>query len=655
MKKFQLPPINKAETKNILEGLTREQSSLVNEYSGGALRVLAIPGSGKTHTMIRLHAKCWKALHGARSPGRFPKVRLVTFTNKAASEAGERVERFVGAGARASVSTFHSLALRIIRSNASLAKEVWCENPSVVDIYDMSDVIAREIDRSFGEGSDVNTKDLIQFWSDISSRSVNISDWQEQMALADGYPEEQMADICLWLMEVIRAKRKIPLSLAIIVAASIMERRTRGICDVIIVDEFQDTDLGQFHLATLLVKPYENVIAVGDLHQAIYRWRGAIPENLTSGFVEAFPDSVTSSMTLNFRSTNRILDAGRKVLSVYYGNEAPHVPARNVIGDHVSVIYPADQNDEAEWAVEFVRKHAAIGHGYGNMAILYRNNKIARVIEQALVRNKIPVRIVKGMDFMSRQEVKDFAAYWRWIVDPSNDKSSLRVINVPGRGIGRKTLMRLDRNFTNDFRRKASEGGWPKRTWDDAALLNSLHIRASEGAITPLELSIAITQSLGLNDFYDGKKIGEELRQVSLDTLVSWMDESTQSGMKIDESFDELFVSIAPPDPSSPCVSLMTMHSSKGLEYECVMIASATEGTIPAFRGELQEECHLFYVAVTRAKDVLWISAPRRERRYRKGQGMQWNDSYPSRFLEPIEDDAREDKEFASFRDHINS
>lgn len=622
----------------ILKGLTPEQAMMVYDYFVGPMRCLAIPGSGKTHTMIRLAMKLWLLMPTAiRSK---PNVRIVTFTRKAATEARERLVAQVGGEAARSVTTFHALAIQIYMDDDK-AKEFWTPKCTLADFtgWEGKKVIEKLIELKYS-ASGVDTSDVVDFWNFHVNNVGDFEDFQEIIYGDYSESSEEVSVICEIigeLLEMMQARNELPMDLVIPIAVSLLKLRRRGVCKYLIVDEFQDTNNAQFEFSVQLLKPFDNLCVVGDVHQCIYRWRGAKPENLEELFETRFPDVITHSLTLNFRSTQNILKAGSLVLPSFYEKEFPHNAASDETGPPVHFSLAEGPRREADLLVEWIREMRGKGVPYNEIMVLYRSGGFIPSLEKVLVKEGIPYILTKGTAFFSRKEVKDLVAYMQWSLSPRDFRAGQRVINWPRRGAGKKTIEGLNYNYT--------KAKWPRKLREFQNHMIHLHQKIKEEAIDPLEWVKYILYDIGLFNGYD-----KDDQRESFSVVMEWMIDFRNEKMTPLESINEMLTVATPPDDDEPRVQIMTIHGAKGLESKAVYICHAVEGNIPAHGGaDIQEECHLMYVGITRAEEYLCISCPQKIFRY-----GELRNATPSRFLNHVFEGLTQGREMTIFRDTTN-
>ncbi len=601
------------------QGLNPDQLDAV-VHETGPLLVVAGAGSGKTRVLTHRIAHL---IHQGVHPS---KVLAITFTNKAAAEMRDRVAQLVGPVVKTMwVSTFHSACVRILRANADLLGY-----PRQFSIYDQADAtrLTGYVIRDLGldskrftprgvHGIISNYKNELLSPGEAADRAANIFDRKH----ADIYAEYQKRllqagamdfdDLLTKAVELFRDH------------ADVLEHY-RARFEHILVDEYQDTNNAQNQLVLLLAGGHNNVCVVGDTDQSVYRFRGADFRNIIQ-FEEAFPEVTTVVLDQNYRSTQNILDAANAVIDNNTERRPKSLWTDTGSGDKIIRYHAEDEGDEAMWIAGIAKQlHREDATNFREMAVLYRTNAQSRVIEEAFMRQGVPYKVVGGTRFYDRREVKDAMAYLRAVVNPADEVSIKRVLNVPKRGIGDATVAKLDALA-------AAEG---------IAFAEALR-RSDEAAVTgPAVRGIASFVELldGMHGMVDDDRYGAaDLLQLALDGsgyLAELEAEDTVEAHTRIENLGELvgsareFTVIAefmeqvalvadtddlPEGEVEDLVVLMTLHSAKGLEFPVVFLAGVEEGIFPHIRAltepvEMEEERRLAYVGITRAMRRLYMS-----------------------------------------------
>ncbi|HMK51550.1 MAG TPA: 3'-5' exonuclease, partial [Thermodesulfobacteriota bacterium] len=427
------------------------------------------------------------------------------------------------------------------------------------------------------------------------------------------------------------------------------------LCHYVMVDEFQDTNVIQYQLIKQMVQEHHNICVVGDDDQSIYRWRGAEVGNILN-FEKDFPETKVVTLEQNYRSTQNILQAANHVVHKNRYRKEKKLWTENPEGDLLFFYVAEDETEEARFVVQKIVEHVSTGESarlYRNVAVFYRINAQSRAIEDELVKNRIPYTVVGGMKFYERKEIKDILAYLKLIDNPSDGLSLQRIINVPSRGIGEKTIEKIE-VFSREKRLSLYEGlkQVMAEDWLSAPVKGKLkefvqlieEFRKDAGSLTLSQLTLALLAKTGYLQKLKEEGTDEAFSKMeNVDELVNVMMELEQAEEKVSlESFLDkvsLVTDVDLYEDKGNRVSLMTLHCAKGLEFPVVFIVGIEEGLLPHYRrGEeiedMEEERRLFYVGMTRAKERLFLS--RAEKRSTFGVGRA---NLPSRFLDefPIE------------------
>ena len=657
---------------DLVEGLTAPQEASVI-HRGGPLLIVAGAGSGKTRVLTRRIAHLIAT--GDAAPWQ---ILAITFTNKAADEMRRRVADLVGPRAeRMWVSTFHSACVRILRAHGDRLGY-----KGSFTIYDDADsrrlveIIARELDidtkkmspRSMlGQISQAKSKRQ----GPVAFRAAAISIFDRRIAdVYDLYQQRMLAanamDFDDLLLNAVRLFDEHP---------DVLEHyRTRF--THILIDEYQDTNAVQNALAVQLAGGHRNIVVVGDSDQSVYRFRGADISNILD-FEQAFPDATAITLDQNFRSTQTILDAANAVITNNVSRKPKSLWTDQGMGDQIVRYRAEDEHDEAEWvAHEIVRLRGDQGLKWGDVAIFYRTNAQSRALEEAMVRAEVPYRVVGGTKFYDRKEVKDVLAYLRVLVNPDDEVSWRRIVNVPKRGVGDQSVAKLagfagqrGLSFGGAVAEagEAGVGGKAGKALEDLAdLLDELRAQmavpdlvdengdavapgpapeapdppadadpGSPALLGPGELVTAVVERTGYRNELLSEGTIEALGRVeNVDELVGVADEYRTLAEFLEAA--SLVADSDQLDGDGTAVSLMTMHIAKGLEFPAVFLVGMEDGIFPHMRSlgdpvELEEERRLCYVGITRAERHLYLS--------HAWSRMLWGNTssnIPSRFLNEI-------------------
>jgi DNA helicase-2/ATP-dependent DNA helicase PcrA len=646
----------------LLDGLNPQQRQAVL-HEGSPLLIVAGAGSGKTAVLTRRIAY----LLAARDVGP-GQILAITFTNKAAAEMRERVAQLVGSRARNMwVSTFHSTCVRILRNQASLLPGL----NSNFSIYDADD--SRRLLLMIGRdmGIDVKRYSPRLLATSISNLKNELIDPEQAVgALETGGDDlaRIVADVYGEYQRRLRAANALDFDDLIGETVAVLQRHPqiaqyyRRRFRHILVDEYQDTNHAQYVLVRELVGhgavgpddvPPAELCVVGDADQSIYAFRGATIRNIED-FERDFADATTILLEQNYRSTQTILDAANAVISHNLARKPKDLWTESGSGDKIVRFQGEDEADEAQWITrEMSRLHDGGDLRWSDMAVFYRTNAQSRVLEEQFLRAGIPYRVVGGTRFYDRREVKDAMAYLKAVVNPTDEVSVKRVLNVPKRGVGDQTVGRLDAyarshgiTFVDALRRWDAAGVAARSARGIESFLSLLDDLAADVSVGPASLLESILERSGyLEELNAEDTIESESRAENLAELVGMSREFDTV-----EEFLEQVSLVAdtdqlpdPDDPSETGAVLMTLHAAKGLEFPVVFVAGMEEGVFPHMRSltepaELEEERRLCYVGITRARQRLYLTHAWCRTLF---GGTQYNP--PSRFLEEVPAELVED------------
>jgi DNA helicase-2/ATP-dependent DNA helicase PcrA len=610
----------------------------------GSLLVLAGAGSGKTRVIAHRIAH----LLGVRGvPSRA--VLAVTFTNKAAGEMARRVEALLQAsGLRAPfIATFHSACVRILRQHGARI-----ELPPQFTIYDEDDRLAlvkgcmREgelADRSFTPSAAVHR---ISAWK---NQMLTVPEalagargpWEQRAALVYSRYDKRLREVGAvdfddLLLLTVRLLTEVPEVLA----------WYRGLWRHLLVDEYQDTNRAQYRIIRLLTAGHGNICCVGDPDQSIYRWRGADIRNILE-FERDYPGTRVVRLEQNYRSTQRILAVAAGVIVHNLHRKDKTLWTANAEGESARVYRAWDEHEEAFFVARTALDLRGEGLGWDGIAVFYRTNAQSRVLEDALRRARIPYVIVGGVRFYERREIKDTLAYVRLAVNPADDVAFRRAIGTPARGIGAATLARLDEVAAREARPLLAIAadpppdvrGKPRRTLEEFARMMA-RLGAERRHLTPPAFLDLVLAASGYRDALAREASPEaEGRLENLEELVAAAEDFTRTTPEAPvEGFLDSVALLSDIDElrdAEARVTLMTLHSAKGLEFPAVFMTGLEEGVFPHARSvddpeAIEEERRLCYVGVTRARERLYLTWAEHRRIHGYGTGE------PSRFLEEM-------------------
>ena len=606
---------------NYLDKLNPEQRAAV-EQTQGPLLVLAGAGSGKTRVLT-----C-RIAHLIDSGVPAWRILAITFTNKAAREMVERVDSLTGeSGKDAWVSTFHSCCARILRRDI---EKLGYKREFV--IYDEDDrmTVIKGVAKQLGlSDKEYPPKAIKAAISDAKNRMLTPREWLKDAG--DNFRNRRLCEAYEKYEAQLRSNTALDFDDLLIKTLELLSEHPPVLqyyqdkFDYVLVDEYQDTNIAQYQFVRLMAGSKRNLCVVGDDDQSIYGWRGADIRNILE-FEKDFPDCKVIKLEQNYRSTANILDAANQVIAHNAGRKEKALWTQCDPGDKVGLYHAMDERDEAAFAALMSKKLINQGMRPGEIAVLYRTNAQSRVLEEAFVRAGVPNRIYGGQRFYDRKEVKDLIAYMRALVNPDDDVSVRRIINEPKRGIGDSTVEALALYAgENDLSLMAaaldSEGaGLSSRAQRLVGGFTDLMVELTEAMYTMsiTEFTSALIERTGYVRALEESKTEENQTRIEnireLEGAVSEFAKLNPEGTLTD--FLENVALITDVDnlnETSGAVTLMTLHSAKGLEFDAVFLVGMEEGVFPLSRAlfdetALEEERRLAYVGITRAKKKLYLS-----------------------------------------------
>lgn len=633
-----------------MQGLNKEQLDAVQTINGPML-ILAGAGSGKTKVLTCRIAHLLQ--HGVR-PYR---ILAITFTNKAAAEMRERVDRMAGAAARdVWLFTFHAFCARLLRYELENLSG-YANNFAIYDTSDSKNLIKQVLKEM---NLDEKRFPLPAIISHISNAKNALLLPDAYAREASGYYEQQVAKIYDAYQKKLQANNAVDFDDLLLLALRLLQEnpavreKYQRKFDYLMVDEYQDTNHAQYLLTKLLAAGHRNICVVGDADQSIYGWRGADIQNILD-FEKDYPDAKLVKLEQNYRSTQVILDAANAVIDNNSGRKPKNLWTANGNGSEIIYYQANDERDEARYVIENMQKlQLNEGAKLGDMAVLYRTNAQSRVFEEMLIKSGIAYTMVGGTKFYERKEIKDALAYLRMLYNPHDSLSLLRIINVPRRGIGDATLARLQeyanasgQSLFEVVTNAADVPGLASRFANKLDELSELLFELmGEAADVPVKqlLDDVLLKTGYLEELQSSKDPQDESRVENLKEMLSVTEEFA---VKCERNGEEptlenfladvaLVADIDDAELGEEAVTLMTLHSAKGLEFPDVFLVGMEEGIFPHSRtlmdeNEIEEERRLCYVGITRAEKHLFLSNARTRTIYGRTQYYT-----PSRFLQEV-------------------
>lgn len=625
---------------SLLSGLNPGQREAVKNCQGPLL-ILAGAGSGKTRVIV--HRIAYMIGCERIAPAG---ILAVTFTNKAAGEMRERVHRLVGPRAGLIwINTFHSTCSRILRSHIS--RLGYTDRFIIYDDKDQLSLIKEVFQKLNFSEMTLKPEIARAVINDAKNKGIDDYDFAEK---AGTIREKKIAEIYHLYQQQLKNYDALDFGDLHLLTVKLFTQYPEVLAEYqqrfqyVLVDEYQDTNEVQYRLLRLLTETHENLCVVGDDDQSIYSWRGARLKNILD-FEADYSAARVIRLEENYRSTKNILAAANGVICRNRERKGKDLWTRNQTGERVTVFVAEDEYDEARFIIRKIRDY---GRELADFAVFYRTNAQSRVLEEALSRQGIPYVIVGGFRFYDRAEIKDLLAYLRVINNPRDSISLLRIINVPTRGVGKKTLETLKLLAAE----KACSLGQAVELWLDEVpgsgktklalgefVRQIHHWRQIQEQVSVEELLKEIVAVTGYHDwlqrgsnkhFYDSKN--ENITEL-FNSIISWEQAQEQPSLAGYLESVALVSAVDREDLEQSRVTLMTLHGAKGLEFPVVFMAGMEEGLFPNRKcynrnEEMEEERRLCYVGMTRAREKLYMIACRS----RQFQGV-YNENKPSRFL----------------------
>ena len=641
-----------------------EQQRQAAENLNGPLMILAGAGSGKTRTLTYRIANlldkgvpAWQIL-------------ALTFTNKAAREMKERIEKLVGAGQAEDmwIGTFHSICVRILRRD--IEKIGYQRNFTIYDDDDQQRVIKDWLKQLKIDDKILSARDIRAVISSSKNKLMTADEWFA--ASEKQYRDQQIHDVYVRYEQTLKDNNALDFDDLLLKTLQLLmdhppvlqyyQNRFRYVH----VDEYQDTNAAQYEIIRLITDESRQICVVGDDDQSIYGWRGADIRNILE-FEKDFPDCTVIKLEQNYRSTSTILDAANQVIAHNEGRKEKELWTENEQGEKIKLYAAGDEREEAAWISGLIKRQHERGLPYAQIAVLYRLHAQSRILEEMLVRNGIPYRVYGGTRFYERKEIKDIIAYLRVIVNPADNVSLKRIINMPRRSIGDTTVSQLEAcaqaenipifSVLTDLPDSLSSRA-RNCVQDFARLMFDLINRKDSVQLD--EFIQTVLNESGLMNQMD--KETEEAYVTRRENLLEFVGAAHDYMMRSDEenrnldAFLENITLITDLDRQEDVpqfVTMMTLHSAKGLEYDTVFIAGMEENIFPSYRAvneddRLEEERRLAYVGITRARKQLCLTLARQRTIFNQ---ISYN--RPSRFISEIPSRLIEDV-LAASRHHFD-
>ncbi|MGG2017015.1 DNA helicase PcrA [Bacillus sp. S10(2024)] len=614
-------------TEKLLTGLNPQQQKAVQATSGPLL-LMAGAGSGKTRVLTHRIAY----LLGEKGVAPW-NILAITFTNKAAREMRERIDKLVGPEAEDIwISTFHSMCVRILRRD--IDRIGINRNFTILDASDQLTVVKKIMKERNVDPKKFEPRSILAGISNAKNELLSPEKYAKKISIADPY-EKLTSDVYTEYQKRLLKNNALDFDDLIMTTIQLFERIPEVLefyqrkFQYIHVDEYQDTNRAQYILVNQLAARFKNLCVVGDSDQSIYRWRGADISNILS-FEKDYDNAQVILLEQNYRSTKSILHAANAVIENNTNRKPKKLWTDNQVGSKISYYRAATEKDEAYFVAKKIRDEIQMGNRkYTDFAVLYRTNAQSRMVEEIFLKSNIPYKIVGGIKFYDRKEIKDMLAYLRLIANPDDEISFARIINVPKRGVGATSIDKIINygvqnglSLTAVLDEIEHVGVSAKIAKTVADFAKQLHNWVNmQEYLSVTELVEEVLEKTGYRDALKNERTLEsEGRLENLDEFLSVTQ--TFESQSEDKSLVAFLTDLAlvadidrvDEDPTAgEEVILMTMHSAKGLEFPVVFILGLEEGIFPHTRSlmeedEMQEERRLAYVGITRAEEELYVT-----------------------------------------------
>lgn len=643
----------------ILEGLNDKQAEAV-QHTKGPLLVLAGAGSGKTRVLTTSIANL------IENEGVDPRnILAITFTNKAANEMKDRVATLLNMDvSHLWIGTFHSICARILRMN--IEKIGYSSNFTIYDTNDQRTLI-KEIINDLGYKDDISVRDAQNLISSLKNKSISPSEFLK----IDDYYRNQNEYYEIYRLYEKRKKEYNSLDFDDLIEKVLeLFKKDKQVLEYyqkkfeyVFVDEYQDTNASQYELIKYFGGYHNNVIVVGDADQSIYSFRGADISNILN-FERDFEDAKVIKLEQNYRSTSNILNTANSLIENNIERKDKNLWTANGNGDDVIYKNNSVESEESKFVVDEIKSLVNSDYSYSDIAILYRTNAQSRPFEETLMKNLIDYKVIGGLKFYDRKEIKDLVSYLKIIVNPKDDVALKRIINEPKRGIGQKSVEQMSRIasendiamlelITNPSYDQLLTDRLKKLAYKFYNPLQEIFENALKYTITDL-INEVLDKSGYLKSLEASYSVEDRARIDNINEFISAASEYEENNPD-DTIYDylenlSLISDLEKTEDKDDSVVLMTMHAAKGLEFPVVFVVGLDDGLFPGKRsideGNIEEERRLFYVAITRAREKLYLTSSEVRRAY--GQPIYYK---TSRFIDEIRENIKEleNKSFASF------
>ena len=613
-----------------LEQLNPQQRKAV-KLTGGPILIFAGAGSGKTRVLTHKIAYLVQEV-GLPTDN----ILAVTFTNKAADEMKKRVQELLNMDVSAmSVGTFHSISARILRKEIH---QLGYNNDFV--IYDMEDsrALVKGVIRDLNLDEKTFVPKAVQ--AQISKVKNKMISPELMTKTTEGFFDEKVSEIYGLYQDSLRGNNALDFDDLLLKPLELFKEHPRRLkfyqekYQYVLVDEYQDTNKPQFELIHALSSKHRDVCVVGDDDQSIYSWRGADVNNILN-FSDAFGETSIIKLEQNYRSTKTILDCAWAVVSQNTSRAEKKLWTENAQGEKVKILECRDERDESWKLLKVIRDEIRqFSYGFNDLVILYRTNAQSRVVEDILRREGVPYQIIGGIKFYDRKEIKDVLAYLRLIINPNDGISFDRIVNFPPRGIGKTTLDKIHKianqnkitylALLEELDRLSVGTKQKKALHEFSQLIHKFKTAYKDQNTTFITTDLLL--DIDLRNYYENQNTQEAFERWAnveelINSIADFQDNREEGSLR--EFLEEvsLLTDIDRWNEADEAVTLMTIHSAKGLEFPVVMVTGLEEGLFPLGPHsyeveELEEERRLFYVALTRAEKKAYLSFAHARRRF---------------------------------------
>ena len=641
-----------------LQDLNTQQLKAVQTVNKPVL-VFAGAGSGKTRVLTY---KVWHLIkENLFKPN---EILALTFTNKAAAEMKVRIQESISCDG-VNVGTFHSIGARMLRMHIASLNDNYNSSFTIYDTVDQNSVIKEVIENlNLSEFKELNIGFLKMQIDKFKNANLSIKDIESK---AQTFEDEKIAEVYKAYCDTLKSNNALDFNDLLLLPIRLL-KENKKILDYyqnswkyVLVDEFQDTNSPQFEIVSLLAGKHQNITVVGDDDQSIYGWRGANIDNILTNFQDVFAKNIEIKLEKNYRSTQRILDGAWSVVSNNKNRAEKKLVATKGKGEKISLISTGSDEEESNAICDSIKSEIKLNKNtFKDFAVLYRTNAQSRSIEQAMVKEGLPYNIVGGTKFYDRKEIKDVLAYLKLVANTSDDIALKRIINFPVRGIGEKSIKMFielaakNKSSLFDSLEKCREIKLRGKQQDSIENFHASITKFSNllETLDPKELLRTLLEEFNIENYYKNNP-AEQDRYNNIQELKASVDKfSDQTGGNLKDFLQEisLFTDIDDWDDKENSITLMTVHAAKGLEFSTVFVAGLEQGLFPLVRiddgpDQMEEERRLFYVAVTRAMNQVYLLNAKYRRRF---GAMNTTSFVQSDFLDEIDENVIKVKAYKS-------